>query len=225
MRDNPSLVKHPGLDDCLAFGADGRSTLRTGKVDSGQRISTAVALIAAEELDVEPARLDVVRAATGSSPDEGITSGSNSMEESGHAIRLVAATARRLLLARAATALGVDAASLDVTDGLIQSRDTNRTTTYWELAGDEPFDAEVDLAVEIQSNLGRQFLYRDGAVADAQGRFHFRVPYATGDRPGGVQVGTYELTTNAAPMMRVPVSDSAILEGRKIELNTAKDVP
>ena len=46
-----SLERYPDVDDWIVVG-DGRVTVRTGKVDIGQRISTALALIAAEELDV-----------------------------------------------------------------------------------------------------------------------------------------------------------------------------
>jgi len=141
---NPSLEKHPGLDDWFTIGPDGRIALRNGKVDIGQRISTAVALIAAEELDVDPARIDVIRPETGLSPNEGITSGSNSMEESGDAVRRAAATARRHLMALAADKLGVDAATLEVDDGLVVSRDTNETVTYWELMADRGFGIDID---------------------------------------------------------------------------------
>ena len=150
MAPNPSITKNPALDDWLAIGADGRITVRSGKVDIGQRISTAVALIAAEELDVDMSRIDVMRAETGIAPDEGITSGSNSMEETGHASRLVAATARRHLLLLAAKALDVDVSTLEVNDGLIRSRETNRSITYWELLGDQRFDIEIDPNVEIK---------------------------------------------------------------------------
>ena len=52
----------------------------------------------------------------GIAPDEGITSGSNSMEESGNAVRVAAATARRHLLSLATDALGVPADTLEVDD-------------------------------------------------------------------------------------------------------------
>lgn len=147
MTDNPSLQKQPRLDQWVEIGTDGRIKIRTGKVDIGQRISTALSLIAAEELDVDLRRIDMVSAETGVAPDEGVTSGSNSMEESGRAIRLATATARAHLLARAAESLGVDGSSLDVTDGLVQSRGTNRSVTYWDLQGGIPFDTDVDLDV------------------------------------------------------------------------------
>ena len=151
MAANPSLERHPRLDDWLSIGADGRVRVRTGKVDIGQRISSALALIVADELEVAPERIDMVRPETGIAPDEGITSGSNSIEESGQALRLAAATARARLLALAAGALEVPESSLEVTDGLVRSRATNRSTTYWDLHGDRRFGIAVDVAAPIKA--------------------------------------------------------------------------
>ena len=136
MASNPSLLNNPALDDWLAFDPGGTVTVRSGKVDIGQRISTAVALLVADELDIDPGRVEVVRPETGMSPDEGFTSGSQSMAQTGNAVRLAAATARRHLLERAARALEVDIATLEVDDGTVHSRTTNRKTSYWELGAD-----------------------------------------------------------------------------------------
>ena len=146
-----SLKNHPGLDEWVSIGKDGRIAIRTGKVDIGQRISTALAIIAAEELDVDMSRIDVIRTVTGEAPDEGITSGSNSMMESGAAVRLATATARAHLLALAAEHLDVDAATLEIDDGLIQSRDTNRSVTYQDLQGEKPFGIAVDPDIGVKS--------------------------------------------------------------------------
>jgi len=105
MPRNPSLDNSPNLDEWIVFEDDGRVTVRSGKVDIGQHVSTAVATIAAEELDIEPACIDVPIAITGIAPNEGITSGSMSMETSGEAVRRAAATAKRHLLGLAAAAL------------------------------------------------------------------------------------------------------------------------
>lgn len=163
---NASLEKHPDLDQWLAIGEDGRFTVLTGKVDIGQRISTALALIAAEELDVDYEQIDVKRAETGISPNEGFTSGSNSMEQSGAAVRLAAATARHHLLALAAETLEVDLATLDVADGLIQSRGTNRSATYRDLMGGKRFGIRVDPDARVKapqdySRIGRPVMARD----------------------------------------------------------------
>ncbi len=144
MPSSSSLARHPGLDEWLSIGADGRILLRTGKVDIGQRVSTALAMIAAEELDVDPERIEVSRTRTGIDPNEGVTASSLSMEDSGNAARAAAATARRHMIARAASELGVDIDSLEVDDGTVGSRATNRSVTYWDIQGGRPFDIPVD---------------------------------------------------------------------------------
>ncbi len=177
MAANPSLQANPALDDWLAFDAGGTVTVRSGKVDIGQRISTAVALLVADELDIDPGRVEVARVETGLSPDEGFTSGSLSMARTGNAVRLAAATARRYLLERAARMLDVDVAALEVDDGAIHSRATNRKTSYWELAAGRPFGIDVDPAAPLRP---RGALVHAGTAATARamealvrGRPHF----------------------------------------------------
>lgn len=150
MAENPSLTKNPGLDSWIAITADGTVRVRMGKVDIGQKISSAVSRLAAEELDVAPARIVMIRPDTIDGPDEGMTSGSNSMEESGNAVRLASATARAALLAKAASVLRVDIDELDIDDGTITARSTNASTTYWDLQGDQPFGIPIDHAARIK---------------------------------------------------------------------------
>ena len=144
MTANPSLAGNPRVEDWITVRPDGFVEVRTGKVEIGQRITTAVALVAARELGVPFDRIVMKPARTGRSPDEGYTSGSNSMEQSGHAIRLAAATARRELVARAARRLGVDAATLEAGEGLVRSRETNRTLRFGELVEGAPLSLPVD---------------------------------------------------------------------------------
>ena len=144
MTANPSLAENPRVEDWITVRPDGFVEVRTGKVEIGQRITTAVALVAARELGVPFDRVVMEPARTGRSPDEGYTSGSNSMEQSGHAVRLAAATARRELVARAAKRLGVDAATLETGEGLVRSRETNRTLRFGDLAEEARLSLPVD---------------------------------------------------------------------------------
>ena len=166
MAANPSLLANPALDDWLAFDAGGTVTVRSGKVDIGQRISTAVALLVADELGIDPDRVRVAPVETGRSPDEGFTSGSQSMAQTGNAVRLAAATARRRLLEQAARALDVGPAELEVDDGAIHARTTNRKTDYWELAAGAPFGIDVDPAAPLRP---REALGHVGGAARARG--------------------------------------------------------
>jgi CO/xanthine dehydrogenase Mo-binding subunit len=128
-----SLDTNRRLDRWLSINADGTVTLMTGKVEIGQGILTALVQMTAEELDVDVSRIRLKPASTAFSPDEGITSGSRSIQDSGLALRHAAAEARELLLARAAQTLGVTLESLAVKDGVISARGGG-SVTYWQLA-------------------------------------------------------------------------------------------
>ena len=82
-----SLQTNRTLDAWLRINADGSVTVFTGKVELGQGIVTALAQIAAEELDVPLARVTMISGDTGRTPNEGQTAGSQSIEQSGTALR------------------------------------------------------------------------------------------------------------------------------------------
>jgi len=69
-------------------------------------------MVAAEQLDVAPARLRLVTADTGRTPNEGFTAGSHSMQDSGTAILNAAAQVRELLVGAAAGQFGLAPESL-----------------------------------------------------------------------------------------------------------------
>ena len=75
--------------------SDGQITIISGKVDIGQRISTALMLIVQEELTLNTALMSVAPVQTDRAPDEGITSGSKSIEDTGAVVRQAAATLRQ----------------------------------------------------------------------------------------------------------------------------------
>ncbi len=138
-----SLDGNRELQQWLSINPDGTVTVRPGKVEIGQGILTVLVQMVAEELDVSVDRIKLVRASTDVSPNEGITSGSRSIQESGIALRYAAAETRELLLARAAQRLGVSMEQLTVTDGVVRSNDGQRVA-YWELADDEMLQREAN---------------------------------------------------------------------------------
>src|SRR4029078_5910686 len=92
----PTLAANPRLGDWLRIDSDGIVEIRSGKVELGQAVLTALAQVAAEELDVDVARIEMTAATTGLSPDEGLTAGSLSIQQSGAALRQVGRGGRRL---------------------------------------------------------------------------------------------------------------------------------
>ena len=135
-----SLARNTRLDRWVMIGPDGVIEIRTGKVEIGQGIVSTLAQIAAEELDVDYARIRMIPADTGRSPNEGVTAGSRSTVESGSALRQACAEVRCAFLEVAAQRLGVGIDELFVRDGTIHRRASNESVTYWELSG------AVDLA-------------------------------------------------------------------------------
>src|SRR5476649_889907 len=100
-----SLNTNRMLDAWIRINADGTATVFTGKVELGQGNVTALAQIAAEELDLPMSRVAMVSGDTSLTPNEGFTAGSQSIEYGGVALRLAAAEARAILLERAAAQL------------------------------------------------------------------------------------------------------------------------
>lgn len=128
-----SLKANPRLARWLGFEREGEVTVRVGKVELGQGIATALAQMAAAELGVAFNRIRMVAAGTAMSPDEGVTAGSLSVQESGAALRHVCAEARALLLQEAARQWGVAAETLRVNDGRISTPDGAHAIGYWAL--------------------------------------------------------------------------------------------
>jgi nicotinate dehydrogenase subunit B len=123
----------PMLDARLRIDADGKVTVFTGKVELGQGILTALAQIAAEELDLPLTTVRMVSGHTGVTPDEGYTTGSRSLEEGGTALRYACAEARSVLLGEAATRLNVPSTQLRTAAGTVIAAD-GRKLTYGEIA-------------------------------------------------------------------------------------------
>lgn len=137
---SPSLKDNPLCSDWLEFKPDGRVTLKTGKVEIGQGILTALVQIAADELDLPPDRFDVLSGHTADGPVEAGTSSSLSIEVTGKAVRHAAAAARALLLAEAGTLLQAEAANLSINDGAIYVGDRDSSLTLTSVA------QKIDLA-------------------------------------------------------------------------------
>jgi nicotinate dehydrogenase subunit B len=131
-----SLKTSPYLDAWIRIDGDGSITAFTGKAELGQGFKTAFQQIAAEELDVPFASLKVVTADTKLTANEGYTSGSHSMQDSGTAIQHAAAQVRALLIAEAAKRLDVAAETLRTDNGAVVAPDGRRLSYGDLVAGD-----------------------------------------------------------------------------------------
>jgi CO/xanthine dehydrogenase Mo-binding subunit len=147
-----SLAGNPKLDAWIHINPNGDATVFTGKVELGQGIVTALAQIAAEELDLPLERVHMISGDTARTPNEGVTSGSQSIEYGGTALRLAGAEVRAILIDAAAKKLGVAPNTLAVSEGTISGAD-GRRVTYGEIAGaiDLKRDATAKVAPKATS--------------------------------------------------------------------------
>ena len=127
-----SLRNNRRLEGWIRLEPDETVTIFTGKAELGQGILTALAQIAADELDVGFEKIRMVGADTSRGPDEQYAFGSQSVEQSGSAIRAASAEVRGILLAAAARRFGVRPEDLQIRVGIIASLDGKRAT-FWEV--------------------------------------------------------------------------------------------
>jgi CO/xanthine dehydrogenase Mo-binding subunit len=145
-----SLRNTPMLDAWIRVDASGQVTVFTGKAELGQGIKTALIQVAAEELDLPPSALRLITADTERTPNEGVTAGSHSMQDSGTAILNAAANVRQLLAEAAARRWNVQRDTVSTTgDGRVQAP-SGQTATYGDLA------AGLSLHVEARANVPRR---------------------------------------------------------------------
>lgn len=143
-----SLRNNRRLEGWIRLEPDETVTVFTGKAELGQGILTALAQIAAEELDVSFDKIHMVSADTSRGPDEQYTFGSQSVEQSGGAIRAAAAEARGLLHAAAVRRFGVRAEELQVRKGTVIAVD-GRRASFWELAQESAGLLKGDIALAV----------------------------------------------------------------------------
>jgi CO/xanthine dehydrogenase Mo-binding subunit len=120
------------LSQWLDFSQPGRLRLFTGKVELGQGILTALSIIAADELDLSLNQVHIVSASTLEGPDEGMTSSSISVQDSGSAIRHACTEVRFLALQEAAKHHGVPAENVCIKQGRFTDTQGRNLGDYWD---------------------------------------------------------------------------------------------
>ena len=141
-----ALRKTPQPARWITFERDETVVVRTGKVEIGQGILTALGQVVADELDVDLRRVLVPAATTAASPDEGYTAGSMSVEQTTTILRLVCADVRARFRAAAAVRLGVPPADLTIADGTFTTATRagdESSLTYWQLRDGVDLERDV----------------------------------------------------------------------------------
>ncbi len=126
----------PTLNTLLRFHEYGFVHVIMSRVEIGQGIQTAIAQIAAEELDISIDQVRVIAPDTSTLADGGVTAGSNSIQGLGNLMRIAAADARHLALEQAAKRFDSSIDEFTVRAGVIQGPG-EILASYWELLDEE----------------------------------------------------------------------------------------
>ncbi len=138
-------VAKDAVESFVAIGGDGRATVYVGKVDLGTGTRTALAQMAADELDLPFERITMVMGDTGTTPDQWMTGANLTVAQGGTELRKACATARNALVERASAKLGLPAAELITVDGKVVAKsDPSKSIDYPALVVGQPLQLKVD---------------------------------------------------------------------------------
>ena len=134
------------VDSFVSIEPNGNVTIYVGKVDLGTGTKTALAQMAADELDVAFGQIEMVMGDTATTPDQWITGANLTIAQGGGELRKACATARSALLSRASARLDVPAAELQVSNGVVSvTGDSGKAVSYGDLLRDgKGLDLKVD---------------------------------------------------------------------------------
>jgi nicotinate dehydrogenase subunit B len=172
----PTLSANNRLSAWLKISANGYAQVFSGKVELGQGILTALSQIAAEELGVACAQVRMIAAATNTSPNEAVTSGSMSIQHSGAALRHVCAQARAIYVAKVATIENVAPDAVRVDQGIFYVGD-KRIGCYWEMANDALLDCSADPDVSVKPPNAYSIVGQSEMRADIADKVFGRHPF------------------------------------------------
>jgi isoquinoline 1-oxidoreductase beta subunit len=158
---SPEKGETPGeVNAFVVIDPDNSITLRVAKSEMGQGVLTSMAMIVAEELECDFAKVKVEYASANRNlTDRNVyqsmgTGGSSSVRRSRAFLQQAGASARARLIAAAAARWGVEPAACVASGGLVRHEASARSASFGELAGDA---ANVALASEPAIKMPDQF--------------------------------------------------------------------
>jgi len=185
---NPAGIQRPSPDfnAFVHIGANGRVTVLVGKVELGQGVMTSLPQLAAEELHVSLASVDVVLGDTDLCPFDMGTFGSLSVRTLGPVLRAAAAEARTVLVQMAAEKLGANAADLEVKDGVITLQtDRSKHVTYGELTAGKRIERRIEGKAALEAVANFKIVGTSPPRRDAIDKVTGRAKYAGDIVPPG----------------------------------------
>jgi nicotinate dehydrogenase subunit B len=228
-----SLKDAPFLDSWIRIDADGGITVFTGKAELGQGFRTAAQQIASEELDVAFESLKVITADTRLTANEGYTSGSHSMQDSGTAIQNAAAQVRELLIAEAARRLEQPMENFRTENGAVISSDGKRLS-YGELVATDMLHVQAQPKSKLKDPATYKVMGQPVQRVDIPAKVTGGAAYVQDMRPPGmvhariVRPPSYgaEITDcDMAAVEKMPEVIKVVRDGNFLAVVAAKEFP
>jgi nicotinate dehydrogenase subunit B len=187
----PALIDDQLIDSWIVVKQNGRVTIQIGKVELGTGIKTAQMQIAADELDVPLSSIDVIQGDTWVTPDQGTTSGSQSLKTQwAEGLRHAAAEARAVLLKLASERLGVPVDQLSVKDGVVSATsDASKKVSYGDLIGGQRFNLKITGKAQPKKVSELKVVGRSVRHVDVHDKVRSRHPYVQNLRVPGMLHG------------------------------------
>ncbi|HEY0336086.1 MAG TPA: molybdopterin cofactor-binding domain-containing protein, partial [Burkholderiales bacterium] len=166
----PKALSPSQVDSFLAIGADSHVTCYSGKVDLGTGVRTALTQIVADELTVPLDNVKLIEGDTLLTPDQGVTSGSLSIEVGGMQIRQACATARAALISEAAKNWQLDASELFTADGMVRAKSGARSVSFGKLVGGKKFSVSLEANAPLLDPSQYRYVGRSTPRVDIPGK-------------------------------------------------------
>jgi isoquinoline 1-oxidoreductase len=136
----------------LRIAEDGKVTCYSGKVELGQGVTTSLAQMLAEELEVPFDSVTMVLGDTKLCPWDPGTNGSRSIKNFGPALRAAGAEAREILIQMAAEFLNLPSSRLVAKDGAVSDKsDSRKSVTYGMLAKGKIIERHLEKKPALKS--------------------------------------------------------------------------
>lgn len=202
----------------LVIAENGRVTVFSGKIEMGQGVLTSQAQMAAEELGVALASIDMVLGDTDKCPWDAGTFGSLTTRMFGPALRAAAAQARLTLMSLAAGRLGVPLAQLEVNNGIVSViGEPQRKLSYGELSRGARIAHVVDKKAVLRAASEFSVMGQSPARLDGIDKVTGAAKYAGDVRVPGMQYARIlRPPTHGARLLRFDASGAESYPGATV---------
>ena len=202
----------------LRVGEDGTVTCFTGKIEMGQGITTSLAQMMAEELDVTVESVKMIMGDTDLCPYDRGTWGSLTTRFFGPPLRAAAAEARAVLIEMAAESLNIPNTKLEVNEGVVfDSSNKKNSITYAELTKGKKIIKSLKEKPKLKEPKDFKIIGKPYLRADASLKVTGQAKYAGDIRlPGMMYARILRPPAHQSKMTSVDTSAVESIEGLQV---------